>query len=145
MTSKEFGNFGESVACAYLAGKGYKIVSRNYYVKYGELDIVAEKDNVTAFIEVKTRYGGKSLQYYGRPASAVDQHKQNAVARSAKQYLFDHPTALQPRLDVIEVTVVNHFDVDGHLWYFIDNITHIENAFSASSRVRFGKSDNRLL
>ena len=145
MTSKEFGNFGESVACGYLESKGYKIVSRNYYVKYGELDIVAENDKVIAFVEVKTRYGGKSLQYYGRPAKAVDQHKQNAVARSAKQYLFDNPTSLAPRLDVIEVTVVNHFDTNGHLWYFIDSINHIENAFLASSRVRFGKTDRRLL
>jgi putative endonuclease len=145
MTSKEFGNFGESVACGYLVRKGYKIAARNYYVRYGELDIVAEKDGVIAFIEVKTRYGGKSLQYYGRPASAVDTHKQNAVARSAKQYLFDHPTKLSPRLDVIEVTVSNHFDTNGHLWYFIDDVNHIENAFLASSRVRFGRSDQRLL
>ncbi|MBR4257345.1 MAG: YraN family protein [Clostridia bacterium] len=145
MTSREFGNFGESVACRYLEEKGYKIVARNYYVKGGELDVVAENGKVLAIVEVKTRYSGKSLEHYGRPAASVDRRKQNAVARSAKQYLFDNPTALQPRLDVIEVTVSNHFDVGGHLWYFIDSINHIENAFMTSSRVRFGKTDRRLL
>ena len=144
MTNREFGYFGEAVAADYLIKKGYKIAARNYYVIKGELDVVAYNEKNLVFCEVKTRYNGSSLRF-GRPASAVDQRKQSAVAAAAKQYLFDHPTTLVPRIDVIEVIVSNHFDIDGHIWYFVDEINHIENAVLASQRTRFSTRDKRFV
>ena len=144
MNNREFGYFGESVAADYLTGKGYTVCDRNYYAAGGELDIVAYNDRVIVFAEVKTRYNGQSLRY-GRPASAVNAAKQTAVSSAAKQYLFDHPTKLQPRIDVIEVLVSERKDVNGQIWYFIDSVEHIENAVLSSRQVRYGSRDRRLL
>ena len=143
-TNREFGYFGEAVAADYLEKKGYKIAARNYYVIKGELDVVAYNDKTIVFCEVKTRYNGESLRF-GRPAAAVDQRKQSAVASAAKQYLFDNPTTLSPRIDVIEVIVSTHFDINGHMWYFIDEINHIENAVLASQKTRFSTRDKRFV
>ena len=54
MTAKELGKFGENVAALYMEKKGYKILRRNFCVKGGEIDIIAEKDGIIAFTEVKT-------------------------------------------------------------------------------------------
>ena len=55
MNSKETGNFGEKVTAFYLEKKGYVILMRNYCIKGGEIDIIAVKDDIIAFVEVKTR------------------------------------------------------------------------------------------
>ena len=144
MTNRDFGYFGESVAADRLREEGFTVAARNYYVPGGELDIVAYDDKNVIFVEVKTRYNGQSLRY-GRPASAVDERKQTAVAAAAKQYLFDHQTSLLPRIDVMEVIVSEHRAADGSLWYFVDEITHIKNAVLASRTVRYGSRDRRLL
>lgn len=144
MTNREFGHFGEEVAADYLEKKGYTIAARNYYVIKGELDVVAYNEKTLVFVEVKTRYNGSSLRF-GRPAAAVDQRKQSAVAAAAKQYLFDHPTTLAPRIDVIEVIVSTKADTKGELWYFIDGINHIENAVLASQKTRFTTRDKRFV
>lgn len=51
---RKFGNLGENIACKFLKSKGFEIVERNYLVRVGELDIIAEKKGVINFIEVKT-------------------------------------------------------------------------------------------
>ena len=144
MNNREFGYFGEAAAAEYLIKKGYKIAERNYYATGGEIDVVAYNDKTLAFCEVKTRYNGSSLRF-GRPAAAVDHRKQNAVSAAAKKYLFDHPTSLAPRIDVIEIIVSTHEDINGKLWYFIDEINHIENAVMTSRSTRFGTKDKRYI
>lgn len=56
MTHKsEVGKIGEDLACEYLINKGYKILERNYWKKWGELDIIAKDPaNTLVFVEVKT-------------------------------------------------------------------------------------------
>ena len=48
------GNFGENLAVKYLEKQGYKILSRNFRAKFGELDIVCQKGRLLVFVEVKT-------------------------------------------------------------------------------------------
>lgn len=48
------GKIGEETACKFLMKHGYQIVTRNYWKKWGEIDIVAKKDKITHFVEVKT-------------------------------------------------------------------------------------------
>lgn len=52
---RRLGNLGEDIAEMFLVKRGYKIVNRNYLKKWGELDIVATKDRVIFFIEVKSK------------------------------------------------------------------------------------------
>ena len=55
MKRKVLGEKGETLACTFLQGKGYKIIQRNYRSSYGEIDIIAWHDRILVFIEVKTR------------------------------------------------------------------------------------------
>ncbi len=50
---KEVGKLGEEIASKFLERKGFKIVLRNYRKPWGEIDIIAEKDDVVRFVEVK--------------------------------------------------------------------------------------------
>lgn len=52
--NRETGNLGETVACTFLVKRGFSIVERNYWKKWGEIDIIARKDKVLHFIEVKS-------------------------------------------------------------------------------------------
>lgn len=70
-TAKEIGNVGEDHAEKYLKKHGWKIITRNYTVKGGEIDIIAYRFGVLAFFEVKSR----SSDLYGTPAEAVNEEK----------------------------------------------------------------------
>ena len=139
------GRFGEQAAADLLVSKGYRIVKRNYYTQSGEIDIIAENGTVIVFCEVKARRNDGSSLQYGRPASAVGKRKQESIAETAQTYLFEHPSKLMPRLDVIEIYFSTFTDIEGGVWYAVDKTEHFENAFFASSRSRFGQRDRRML
>ena len=93
---------GEDAACEYLQAKGYKIIKRNFRCYSGEIDIIAAKGNVIAFIEVKTR----SNTHYGLPREAVTNSKQKKIRRVAETYLMLTKRITNPpplSFDVIEV------------------------------------------
>jgi putative endonuclease len=52
--TQKIGEFGEKIVCEYLIKKDFIIVDKNYYKNIGEIDIVAKKDNILHFIEVKS-------------------------------------------------------------------------------------------
>lgn len=79
----ELGKFGEDTACRYLIKNGYKILIRNFRCRLGEIDIIAQKEGVLCFIEVKTRISQK----YGKPAEAVTINKQKRIYRCAEYYM----------------------------------------------------------
>lgn len=110
------GAYGEREAAKYLKKKGYKIVSANFHSRFGEIDIIAEKDGYIVFAEVKTR--GENALY--SPAEAVTFSKMQKIVKTALYYLTVNPSDLQPRFDVIEVYTEN-----GR----VKEINHIENAF----------------
>ena len=98
------GRRGEDIAVEYLREAGYLIASRNWRSGRYEIDIVAEKDGVTHLVEVKTRHTIPGVtSRYGRPAAAIDQGKRARMRKAAEDYLRQHPTSLQPRIDVAEV------------------------------------------
>lgn len=97
--NKDLGDFGEDSAANYLVHKGYRIISRNYNVRGGEIDIIAEKNSVISFVEVKTR----SSSVYGMPAEAVDKKKMQHMRKAAERYLSEHPFDGDISFDVIEV------------------------------------------
>ncbi len=98
-SAKLTGNRGEDAACRYLSDRGYEILARNYTVRYGELDIVAKKDGLVSFVEVKARKNTA----FGSAAEAVSLSKQRKLAAAAGMWLaesgWDGPT----RFDVAEV------------------------------------------
>lgn len=80
---KNVGELGEDFAAGMLEASGYKIIERNYATRRGEIDIIAVRDGVMHFVEVKTRTG----MQYGYPSEAVTRTKQERIRKAAEQYL----------------------------------------------------------
>lgn len=120
MDRKELGDFGEKVTAYYLEKKGYKILKRNFRIKGGEIDIIAEKDGIIAFTEVKTRAPDPLTDGF----EAVTAAKKKLIIKTSEAYSVRYPHELQPRFDVVWVTVS-----DGKVTGF----RYIENAFDASN------------
>lgn len=118
--SKIIGDFGEKLACDYLKSKGYEILDRNVYSRFGEIDIIAKNNEYIIFVEVKTRKEGAMVS----GVEAVTLSKQKKIIKTAISYLLDKSYHLQPRFDIIEV---NLFFRDGN--YFFKSLNHLENAF----------------
>ncbi len=117
---QKLGKYGEDFAAEYLKKNKYKILERNYKNRYGEIDIIAYKNKVTVFVEVKTRFSSG----YGSPYEAVDFHKKRRITNSAKAYLVKKGQFYSDvRFDVLELYGAI---VDGK--FELDTINHIENA-----------------
>ena len=102
MASSSTGRLGEKAAADFLCGKGYTVAEKNYHSRFGEIDIIASDNRYIVFAEVKTRPRGSLLL----PREAVDAKKQSRLIKTAMMYLSCHDIGdLQPRFDVIEVTV----------------------------------------
>ncbi|MCM1578178.1 MAG: YraN family protein [Ruminococcus sp.] len=100
-SSSETGRLGEELVAFYLENRGYEIVRRNYRIRGGEIDIIARKDDVIAFVEVKTRSGDS----FGTGAEAVTKRKRRLIIGTSLEYMTRESCDLQPRYDVAEVTV----------------------------------------
>jgi putative endonuclease len=102
---QKLGRTGEAESVAWLLGKGFRILARNWRCRTGELDIVAMCGNVLSFIEVKSRRGLR----FGRPAEAVTPRKAAHIRHSAALFLMKEKGRLpiNPqthfRFDVIEL------------------------------------------
>lgn len=91
---RALGDKGEDIVCKYLEGKGYRIVERNYWKPWGEIDIVAEKGSKISFIEVKSvsrdlQTAKISRETY-RPEENMHPAKVKRLHRAIQTYLLDH-------------------------------------------------------
>lgn len=79
--SRAVGNIAEEKACKFLHKQGFSIIERNFYSKFGEIDIIAVKNRVLHFIEVKS---GKNFE----PIYAVTPKKIEKIIKTANYYLL---------------------------------------------------------
>lgn len=117
MHNRKIGNFGEMLVITYLENLNYKVLDKNYYTKYGEIDIIAKDKQEYVFIEVKTR----TSQKFGRAVEAIDINKQEHIKKASKVYIYlKRLENKYIRYDIIEV-------------YFWNNnkycINHLKNNF----------------
>lgn len=91
------GRRAEGVAALWLRLKGYRIVARGYRCPAGEIDIVARRGGLLAFVEVKQR------DRLDQAAEAVTRHQRRRVESAARSFLAAHPhlSALTLRFDAI--------------------------------------------
>jgi putative endonuclease len=95
------GSAGEDAVAAWYAEAGYRVLSRNWRVREGELDLVAERRGEVVFCEVKTRRGDA----FGTPAEAVTFRKQQRLRTLAVRWLAAHDVRAETlRFDVACVT-----------------------------------------
>lgn len=91
---RQFGDFGESVACRFLMKQGFSIVERNYLKPWGEIDIVAKKGKTIHFIEVKSVKRGSlgdvihETDAY-RPEDNIHEAKLKRLARTIQTYSLE--------------------------------------------------------
>lgn len=98
--NKKVGAIGEKIAMQYLQKEGYEILETNFYCRFGEVDIVAQKGNEIIFVEVKTR---KQIRY-GNGAESVNYYKKNHIYKVAEFYTYIYQLYERPiSFDVIEV------------------------------------------
>ncbi|MCM1067983.1 MAG: YraN family protein [Muribaculaceae bacterium] len=110
----ELGKWGEQLAADKYVADGYHIYARNWRMGKLEIDIIAVKDDVVAFAEVKTR---SDLDV--DPLEAIDKRKINHMVRSATAFLEVHDLPYNVRFDV--------FGVNGTPEQY--RLEHIEDAF----------------
>ena len=111
------GTQGEEIAVAFLEGRKFKVLERNFRCKGGEVDIVARDGRTLVFIEVKTR---RTLEF-GPPQAAVTPFKQRQISKAALTWLVKNRLTEAPaRFDVVAVLLR-----DGAAPF----IEHIPNAF----------------
>lgn len=118
MIGNKTGNAAESFACEFLKKQGYQILDRNYTDRYGEIDIVAEKDGYIIFAEVKARKTGSLVG----AKEAVTPEKQLKIIKASVKFLQNFDRELQPRYDVIAVELAQ-----GR----VCSVRHIKSAFDA--------------
>lgn len=118
MNAHVAGALGEKTAKDLLKHRGYEIAAQNYHSRYGEVDLIARKGDVLAFVEVKTRKDGAMAS----ALEAVSKSKQEKIVKTALLYLTEIGADLQPRFDVIEVVMK-----DGKA----KTVNHLEAAFTA--------------
>jgi len=101
------GNTGEDIACQFLRRKGYVVVCRNYLKPWGEIDIVAEKDDIVHFVEVKAlsreNLDEVSREMDHQPEDLVDVRKLRKVARTASLYMETTHDRREYQIDVVGV------------------------------------------
>ena len=125
---QRLGRLGEDAVVRRYADMGFAVEARNLHLSHNEIDLILKSDTHLVFVEVKTRHavpGARSR--YGRPADAVNKAKRTRTVEAAKAYLREHPTPLQPRIDVAEVYVSRRADGT-------DEVTEVlifRNAFGA--------------
>jgi putative endonuclease len=95
-----FGRWGEDTAANYLEKHGYTILGRNFHTAHGEIDIVAGKQALLIFVEVKTR----SSHSFAYPEDSVTKSKQAHMLSAAADYLQAHPESGESwQFDVIAI------------------------------------------
>lgn len=113
---RKIGAEQEALAEQYLIKQGYHILQKNFYSRFGEIDIIAKKDKYLVFIEVKYRKDEKM----GFPEEAIDMRKQNNIIQMARFYMFQKK---------ISENTPCRFDV---VCILGEKIQLLENAFSPS-------------
>ena len=125
MTKSEIGKLGEESVCTYLIERGYKITARNYRIKGGEIDIIAENGDYIAFVEVKSRKPDSMVSGF----EAVNKRKRGLIIKTAADYCCKYLNMLQPRFDVAQVIIdagkvlsidyiLNAYDTTGYNFIF---------------------------
>lgn len=113
------GAWGEAKAAEHLRKKRYRIIAQGFRSRFGEIDLIAYNRKYLVFVEVKLRKNAN----FARAVEYVDHKKQERIKTTAAVYLSQHPTALQPRFDVIEIYAPEGTDT------VRPEINHLEDAF----------------
>ena len=101
----------KKIAVNFLLNNNYKILERNYRYLKAEVDIIAQKADTLAIIEVKTR----SSTFFGNPQEFVNPKKIKLLINAANNYVVEKDLDVEVRFDIIAVTITNNQSKIDHL------------------------------
>ena len=116
--ASQLGKDGESAAKNYLEKNGYVILKTNWHCGSLEVDIIAQKGDILAFCEVKSR----TSAYFGEPESFVTKQKQRNLIKAASIFAERAQWQGEIRFDILSVLFCKEEAT----------INHIEDAFGCS-------------
>lgn len=105
--TSRIGGLGEDIACIFLQKRGFRIIARNYRKPWGEVDIIAEKDRIIRFVEVKAitvpteDISRESTKYL--PEEQIHPEKLKKIVRTAELYMADRKGNQEFQIDAIGV------------------------------------------
>ena len=111
----DLGKLGEELAVEFLQEKGFVVLETNWTFQKAEIDIIAQKDNILAVVEVKTR----SSIDFGLPQDFVKPKKIQLLVKAINEYVIINDLEVEVRFDIIAIHKENKKF----------NIEHIEEAF----------------
>ena len=111
----ELGRKGEQLAVDFLLENNYDIIQRNYRFDKAEVDIIAQKKDILAIVEVKTR----STADFGNPQDFVKPKQIQRLVKAVNEYVTANDLDVEVRFDIIAIVK------EGNGF----NIEHLENAF----------------
>lgn len=119
--TQAFGEIGERVAERWLRRQGFRVLQRRYRNGHRDIDLVAERDGIIVFVEVKARRDDR----FGGPLEAVNWRKRRELERSARVWIDRHGRPDEAyRFDVIGVIV------EGDRV----RVRHVQDAFALATR-----------
>jgi len=111
----ETGSTGEMMAAAYLQQQGFHILQQNWRHARWEVDIIASREKVLHFIEVKTRRTKK----FGHPEEAVSKKKIQNLINASEEYLYQFPEWNRIQFDILSITILKNEPVE---YFFIEDV-----------------------
>ena len=95
----ELGKKGEQFAVKHLTDNNYTILERNYRFEKAEIDIIAQKEETLAIIEVKTR----SSIAFGNPQDFVKPKQIKRLVKAVDEYIISNELDVEVRFDIIAI------------------------------------------
>ena len=118
---QKIGNLGEDLACRFLVSKDFRVIERNYRKKWGEIDVIAVKDGVLHFVEVKAM---AALHNNGghRPEDNVHKWKKLRLSRAIRTYLLDRHVSDETEFEIDVLALVLDFETKKAKIRFVQNV-----------------------
>ena len=111
----EKGKSGEQLAIEYLTDKDFIIICSNWRFSHYEIDIIAEKNGVIHFIEVKTRHSNN----FGYPEQSVNRKKFKNLQKAAVAFLNRFSREVKIQFDIVAITRIAGRTIE---YYFIEDV-----------------------
>lgn len=117
--TQNIGALGEQAVVDYLKKEKFSIIKQNFRQFFGEIDIIAQKNDIVAFIEVKARKDCKVSLF-----ELISQSKKQKIIKTAKKYIAIHHATQKNITFRFDVALVHYQNNN------IPTISYIPNAFS---------------
>lgn len=109
------GILGEKMAAQYLTEKGFSILHQNWRHSHWEVDVIASRNNILHFIEVKTRRTRK----FGYPEEGVTKKKLHNLINASEEFMEQNTSWKLIQFDVLSITMMKNKEPE---FFFIEDV-----------------------